>query len=340
MKHKLLSIPALLLLLFCAGLFSGCSQKDQNHTNIALRYQSFPFYKDYIALDTQHIGESLTKLEKKYPHFLNFYLDTVMSLNMHGQFSDTNKVFNSLLTFKDYRHLFDTVLQVFPNTKEQDQAIITAFKNLKYNDSSFRIPTKVYYFISYLNNSAFTYSDTVLGVGLDMFLGRNFKPYESVGIPAYATIRFTKENIPVWACRVVYENRFPFNPDNKNLLDLMVEKGKEIYFLKKCLPEIPEHLLLGFTEEQMKWCNENEALIYNFFIQHKLLYETRLQEIMRYVLDGPNTPGFAPESPGNLGTFIGWKIITDYAKNEKADLETVLKQQDPQLILREANYKP
>jgi hypothetical protein len=322
-------------------LFGSCHQKDHNHENMAIRYQSYPFYKDYIALDTKHIGASLTKLNNKYPRFLDFYLDTVMSLNIHGHYSDTNKVFNSLLTFKDYHHLFDTVLKVFPDTKEQDKEIETAFKNLKFADSNgFRIPTKVYYFISYLTNSAFTSSDTILGIGLDMYLGRNFKPYESVGIPAYATVRFTKENIPVWACRVVYENRFPFNPDNKNLLNLMIEKGKEIYFLKKCLPEIPERLLLGFTEEQMNWCDKNNALIYNFLIQNKLLYETRLQEIMRYVLDGPNTPGFAPESPGNLGTYIGWKIVTDYAENKKLDLESLLRQQNAQLILREANYKP
>jgi len=236
--------------------------------------------------------------------------------------------------------LFDTVLAVFPDTKAEDKAITAAFQNLKYYDSAFTIPTRTYYYISYLNLSALTHSDTVLGIGLDMFLGRNFAPYAAVGIPHYATVQFTKENIPVWACRVVYENRFPFEPDNKDLLDLMIAKGKEVYFLKKCLPDVPERLLLGFTEEQMAWCNQNEALIYNFFIRHKLLYETRLQEIMKYVLDGPGTPGFDPKSPGNLGTYIGWKIVSAYAGNQHADLETVLTQTNPQHILQQANYKP
>lgn len=329
-----------IFLLLCLGLLYSCSTETKNHEDISLRFKSFPFYKDFVGVDTNQVGSSLDELKRNYPQFLDFYLDTVMSLNMQGQYSDTNKVLNSLLTYKDYRNLFDTVLKVFPDTREEDKAIEQAFKNMKYYDSVFRIPTQVYYYISYLNLSAFTHSDTMLGIGLDMFLGRDFKPYASVGIPAYATIRFTKENIPVWACRVVYENRFPLVTDNKNLLDLMIAQGKEIYFLKKCLPDIPDRLLLGFTEEQMKWCNENETLIYNFLIQHKLLYETRLQDIMRYVLDGPTTPGFAPESPGNLGTFIGWKIVSDYAKRENATVEEILTQDDVQLILREANYKP
>lgn len=333
-------LKSALAAVLCLTLLYSCSERSQNHDNITIRYQSYPFYKDFIRIDTQHIGESLTKLEKKYPRFLNFYLDTVMSLGINGHYSDTNKILNSLLTFKDYRNLFDTVLKEFPNTRQQDEEIKAAFKNLKYYDSSFRIPTRVYYFISYLNQSAVTTSDTILGIGLDMFLGRDFKPYASVMIPNYATIRFTKDNIPVWACRVVFSNRFPFITDNKNLLDLMIEKGKEVYFLKKCLPDVPERLLLGFTADQMQWCNKNEALIYNAFIQNKLLYQTQLQDIMRYVVDGPTTQGFPPRSPGNLGTYIGWKIVTAYASNTKSNLETVLQQANTQLIFQKADYKP
>jgi len=179
-----------------------------------------------------------------------------------------------------------------------------------------------------------------LGIGLDMFLGRSFAPYASIGIPDYATIRFTRENIPVWACRTIYENRFPFEPDNKNLLEMMLERGKEIYYLKKILPDIPENLLLGYTPEQMKWCNDNEAAIYNFFIQNNLLYEHNLQQIVRYVMDGPSTAGFSGDSPGNLGSFTGWKIIEQFAAHKHLDMETVLTTRNAQQILQEARYKP
>lgn len=335
--HKIVKSIALFAVILTAA---ACSSSDNAHNDVHIRYQSYPFYRDFAMLDTQHVGRSLTQLKAKYPQFLDFYLDTVLSLNINGHYTDTSEVLNSLLTFKDYRHLFDTVQQVFPNTDAADAAIKAAFRNMKFHDSVFRIPTNVYYYVSYLHLSAFTKSDTVLGIGLDMFLGRNFKPYESVGIPDYATIRFTSENIPVWACKVVYENRFPFDPEGKDLLALMIEKGKEIYFLKRCLPDVPEQLLFGFTAAQMEWCRKNEVAIYNFFIQQKLFYQTRLQEIMRYVLDGPNTPGFPPEAPGNLGTYIGWQIVENYAKNHGGSMEDVLKSVNPQQILQEAAYKP
>lgn len=327
-------------LLIAGFMLGSCSNSNDNHKNVNIRFQSFPFYKDYIAIDTNHISESLEQLKKKYPNFLNIYLDKVMDLGGENQVLDTAKALSDFLTYKDYRNLFDTVVAVFPNTAQQDKAIKTAFKNLKYNDSAFIIPSRVYYYISYLSLAAFTESDTVLGIGLDMFLGQDFQPYSAVNIPKYATLQFTKENIPVWACRVVYQNRFPFNPENKNLLDLMIEKGKEIYFLKKCLPNIPERLFLGFTDKQMEWCKNNEVYIYNFFVQHQLLYETNLQDIMKYVQNGPNTSGFPPDAPGNLGTYIGWKIMTAYAGKEEGTLESLLQNKDAAQILHKAKYKP
>src|SRR5690606_32515602 len=108
----------LLCLLFCLNLLQSCSTQPQNHDNISLKFESLPFYKDFIAIDTNNVANSLTELKKNYPQFLDFYLDTVMSLDIKGQYSDTNELLNSLLTYKDYRSLFDTVGLVFPDTRE------------------------------------------------------------------------------------------------------------------------------------------------------------------------------------------------------------------------------
>lgn len=120
----------------------------------------------------------------------------------------------------------------------------------------------------------------------------------------------------------------------------MVEKGKEQYFLEKVLPDLADSIKFGYTSEQMQWAAANEAFIYNFFLQNNLLYEKNQQKIMRYVMEGPNTPGFPENSPGNLGTFIGWKIVQSYVKNARQPLKEVLQTTDAQRILNLANYKP
>lgn len=320
----------------------SCRPKD-GADKVSIEYRSHEFYKDYMALDTQNLTVGLKKLKQQYPAFTDFFYDTFLNVEMYGDYENPPALVRELLTEKDYRDLFVEVKKQFPNLKSENQALHTAFQRMKYYDSAFVVPTDVYFFVSYLQLSALIgQTDSVLGIGLDMFLGKDFAPYYSVNldIPEYELIRFSKENIPVWACRVIYENRFSFEPQGKRLIDLMLEKGKELYFLKKCLPDVPDRLLLGFTDEQMTWCEKNERGIYNFFLEHDLLYQRRLQDIMRYVVDGPYTPGLPPEAPGNVGTYIGWQIIEQFAQNEALDLESVLKEQNSQLILQKAQYKP
>src|SRR5690606_35723491 len=163
--------------------------------------------------------------------------DTLIGLGVHHRYSDTLSALKKYLSFDDYRNLFDTVNKAFPDTKEIDEQLREALRHIHDLDTGFILPNRVFYFVSGLSMSALTHHNTDLGIGLDMFLGRDFAPYASVGIPYYATIRFTKENIPVWACRAIYQNRFPFTYEDKSLLEMMIEKGKEIYFLQQALPD-------------------------------------------------------------------------------------------------------
>lgn len=338
--------PALLAFVFCIALSScggGAQQKAPDVSDMKIAYTSYPFYQDFSKLDPEHLADGLTALKAKYPGFLDFYLDTLISSGTEGQYNDTSAFLKSFLTHKDYRALFDTVNKAFPDTRKYDEQLKSAFRYIKHYDSSMTVPDKVYYFVSGLNlYTAVTHNDTDLGIGLDMFLGKSFEPYDRIQIPDYARVRFTAENIPVWAARAIYSNKYPWNPENQNLLELMIQRGKEIYFLEKVLPDVPRELLFGFTAEQLKWCSENEALVYNFFYQNKenLLFEKNMQKILRYTSDGPTTGGMPAESPGNTGSYIGWRIVQEYANRTNSSLKDILEAKDAQKILQAAQYKP
>lgn len=320
----------------------SCStQEERAIEQIQIEYQSFSLYKEIAALDTSNYTTGLQKLKSKYPDFLDFYLDTLAGLGLHHNYSPGNPAMISFLSHPDYRQLMDTVLQAFPDTEEQDAALQAMLQRSKYYLPEIGLPDRVYYFVSGLNlYSAVTRNDDQLGIGLDMFLGPHFKPYQSVGIPEYATIRFTPENIPVWAARTVFRNQYPYEPIGATLLDNIIRNGKEIYFLEKVLPDLQPELFLGYTSEQFQWCEEQEEMIYAFFIQNNLLYEKNPQKIMRYVTDGPATPGFPGISPGNLGAFIGWKIVRKFASSKGTDLGHLMAIDQAQTILNQANYRP
>ena len=73
-----------------------------------------------------------------------------------------------------------------------------------------------------------------------------------------------------------------------------------------------------------------------------VLYATDWQDIMRYVNDGPNSTGMPPESPGNIGSWIGWQIVKTYFdKHGNISLPQLLNDKiDAQTFLRESGYRP
>lgn len=341
--NRMLSYSGLLLTLLLA--FASCGEKANNSTPdvsaIQIDYKAYPFYKDYATLDPQHMAAGLERLKIKYPDFLDFYLDTLNNFDFRYEYNDTNRMLYDFLTMKDFRALLDTVNIAFPDTKKYDEQLQQTFRYIKYYDSSFSLPKNIYYFVSYLHGpNVALQSEKNLGIGLDMFLGQQFFPYAQLNKSDFETIRMTPDNIPVWVARIIYEDKYPFSPENKTLLEIMVEKGKALYFIEKTTPYLKEEIKFGYSPAQMSWCKKNEALIYNFFLQNNLLFENNLQKTMRYMSDGPSSPGMPAESPGNAGSFIGWRIVKQYAERNNVPMHTLLTTTDARKILEGAHYKP
>jgi hypothetical protein len=307
-------------------LFSHCDNNkspDVSTINVdlhAVRYDTLLY-----AIDTNNVKEGLLALSAAHPLFTEVF---TQDLTGWGIVNDTSTiVFNSArhyLTYKDYVNLQKTVLQKFPDTKKQDAELKKMFQYIKYYLPQYKIP-KLYYFNSGLNiYSAITF-DTLIGVGLDMYLGADFEFYPSVQLPKYQIARCTPEYIAPNVASNVYRLLFPFDNTGKNMLQSMIARGKEMYFLDQVLSQTEDSLKIGYTAAQLKWCEDNEKMIWNYFAQNNLLYSTEMRKYLAFVADGPSSQGFPSECPGNIGTFIGWQIVKDYCKkNPPKSLEKFL----------------
>ncbi|HRP90543.1 MAG TPA: hypothetical protein PKX92_10955 [Edaphocola sp.] len=343
--NKIHNIFYVLLAFFFLGSCKSNSQNDIDTSKINVAVSFKPFYLDFSTLDTNNFSAGILKLKDKYPQFLDFYLDTLLPFGaIKGQYSDAKIMapIRNILIYKDYVALTDTVIKVFPDTKKQDEKILEVLKRTKYYLPQVVLPREVVYMESMLNNwTAFIHNKT-LGIGLDMFLGPDFRPYETFSIPKFALINHTPECVPLWAAKALYMDAFPQEPaSRKSLLEIMIENGKEMLFLEKVLdPEFKQNLIFAYTPEQMKWVDANEALIFNLLIQQQLLYSKDVQSIMRYVTPGPNSAGFPAEAPGNIGTFIGYKILKAFETQTHKPLKEILTITDANQIFQQSKYKP
>lgn len=300
--------------------------------------------QDMLKLDTNNLAAGLVELNKKYPEFLNFYLDTIKGLGINHNYDNANPAVNeglrSFFSIADYRNLFDTINAHYPNTEKIDADLTKGFQYLKHYYPAYKIPPVVY-FNSFLANWGVVFDGKTIGVGLDMFLGANYPYYTSVGQPEYMFINFRPESIVPSVFSTIYTDIHPYEDEEKTLLDLMIQKGKQQYFIQKMLPFTTVEDRLGYTKDQLKWAEQNEAMIYNFFLDNNLMFEKNWTKMRRFVVYGPNTAGMPAESPGNIGTWLGLQIVKAYAKeNPSDDLDKMFNDKNAEQFLRKAKYKP
>lgn len=342
------SFSKIFLPLVLSAMLISCGEEEKTPdvSNIEVNITSKRLDKDLYDIDTNNIAAGLQQLESKYPQFLRFYLDTLMGFGVEGNYVEDNngiqKGVRTFLAHEDYRGVFDTVLARYPDTKAIEEKLIKGFKYLKYYDTTYEVP-EVIYIVTGLNNyGALTYGSDQLAIGLDMFLGADYPFYKSVGIPEYFSRQLNENYIPVATFRTIYREKHPFIPQNKVLLDMMIQAGKEMYFIEKVLPFVDKEVRFGYTKEQLKWCEENEAMIYDFFVRQELLYENNLQKVIRYVMEGPSATGMPDTSPGNIGSWVGLQIVKAYMKkhSDMSLQELLAEKKDPQAFLQESKYKP
>jgi hypothetical protein len=185
-----------------------------------------------------------------------------------------------------------------------------------------------------------------LGISLQFYLGPQFSIYndpyfiENVA-PAYRSRRFSKEYIIADGMQLIVDDLFPNKSAGKPLIEQMIERGKQWWLLDQFLPTTPDSVKTGYTKNQLDWCSSNEGLIWSYIIKNEDLRSVNPVTIQTYIGESPFTQGFSPEqSPGNIGQWIGWKIVKKFANNHSGMKPEEVMSTSATNILDGAKYKP
>ncbi|MGI9190872.1 MAG: hypothetical protein ACR2IL_02040, partial [Chitinophagaceae bacterium] len=337
-------LPSLLMVCYLWVGLLACTDSNSkvvDVSQVAVPYTAIRYDKLLQTCDTTRTLVWLDSVRNQHPDFTDIFFHEMAGFVNREDSNGVEKGMNYFLRQPDYVGLQDTVNLHFPNTDAIDADLKTLFQYVKYYFPKTKY-SKVYYFVSGLNQWSAVTVDTLIGVGLDMYLGQDYPFYASVQLADYQTARCVPAYIPINVAQVIAEDLFPIQPENKTLLDLMLLKGKQQLFLEYTLPKADEEKRYGYKPEQLAWCKENEAMVWHYFAKRNLLYSTQWQEMMRYVNDGPYSTGMPLESPGNIGTWVGHQIIKAYMKKhpEKTFVDIMAMKMDSQAFLRESGYKP
>ncbi|MCF8234222.1 MAG: hypothetical protein K9G67_10065 [Bacteroidales bacterium] len=287
--------------------------------------------KALFNINTDNLKPELGAIADEFAFFLKTDLQDSLNLIRIRDYINDPKI----------RELNNVVQEKYADLGWLEQELQKIFKYYKYHYRGFEAP-RVYSYISGMDvdSPPVIYIDSVMIIALDLFLGEAFDSYKKIGLPQYLTRRMQADFIKVEAARSLALNKLPLSP-SRTMLDEIILHGKLMYFIDACLPNTADSLKIGYTEDQIEWCRNNESQLWAFMIDKELLYSADYQNIKRFTMEAPFTSGFGHQSPGRIGIWIGWQIVREYMENKaEFKLDDLMHQTDAQTILRESGYKP
>lgn len=329
------TILLFLLVLFFISCSNDSLKIDTDSIDLTIKVNRFE--QDFFKLkQVQNLKSELSKLEAKYGEFYFRYINNIM------QFGDEkNPSFEigikGFLNDPDINAINKDVQEMYPDFNDLKANLTEAFKKYHFHFPKKKIPT----IVTFVSGFAFgiVATDSILGIGLDRYLGANCIYYNKMSWPKYITSKSQKKYIVTDAMRSWIGTEFEVNNSKKILLNEMIYQGKIMYALDATL-NTHDTLKIIYTKPQYDWAKFNEFEVWKYMIDKKVLFTSNASEFAKFLNDGPFTSGFPKESPPRLGVYIGWQIVRAYMKNNNVTLEELMKEQDAQKILNKSKYKP
>ncbi|NJM79604.1 MAG: gliding motility lipoprotein GldB [Flavobacterium sp.] len=267
----------------------------------------------------------LPNIKAKYPFlFPEQYQDSIW----------LNKISDPLL-----QELYTEVNKKYPKLNKLENELESFLKHVQYYYPEYKTP-RVITVISEVDLEAKAiYSNPFVFISLDCYLGKDH--------PFYAD--FTEyQRITLEENQILPDLVASFSADkiakisDRSLLSLMIYHGKELYMKDKLIPDYSDAAKIAYTQEQIKWCQENEYQMWSYFIENNLLYDANVKNEFRFINEAPFSKFYLEidnESPGRVGQWLGWQIVRSYMENNDVSLQDLLVT-DAKTIFERSKYKP
>tara|TARA_B100001093_G_scaffold218671_1_gene209678 strand:+ start:668 stop:1606 length:939 start_codon:yes stop_codon:yes gene_type:complete len=294
-------------------LFFGCKKEPVVNVDI------HRFEKEFYNSEKN----DLKKVIKKYPYLFpkNFAMDVWESYLI-----DSIRI----STYKKTLDIFDEI----PKIEEQ---ISMTFGLIHSFFPEFKNPKVVTLNSQDQYESRVIYTDSILLISLDQYLGFDYYPE----IPEYIARNMTKKYISNDVCEKISQ-KFISRPKDRSLIAEMIYHGKIIYLTNLFSPYNEDYIKFRSTKKKVNWAYDNERYIWGYFIENNFLFNTGNELKSRFITFSPFSKfnlDIDKFSPGSIGKWLGYRIVSSYMENNNVDIDQLI-EDDFYKIFSKSKYKP
>lgn len=268
---------------------------------------------------------AIPNLKKKYPYLFP------------EQFSDS--IWKAKLTDTIQLEISEEVDKAFGNFDGESKDLESLFQHIVYYFPNYKIPKVVTLTSDVRYNDRIILADTLLLIGLDNYLGKDHRFYQS--IQRYIAAGLDKKYLTSDVASA-FAKKVLRRPTDRTFLSRIIYYGKELYLKDKLLPTESDAQKIGYSEDEMDWAIMNEEQIWRYFVERELLYSTDSQLDRRFLDPAPFSKfqlELDSESPGRLGRYMGWQIVRAFMEKNDVGIHELLDMRADE-ILKRSNYKP
>ncbi|WP_441656223.1 gliding motility protein GldB-related protein [Fibrella aquatica] len=235
--------------------------------------------------------------------------------------------------------LYEQTQTEFGDASRLANELSEAFTNIKRDYPDFKSP-RVATFITGFMGPDLIVTDSLILIGLDYFAGPTAK-YRPRGdeFPQYVLRRYAQPYIVPTIVRLLSDQFNQQDRDDQSLLADMVYNGKGLVFTRIMLPEVPDSVIIGYTDRQLTETFNAQDQVWAHFIDNQLLYQTNPDIKKRYMGERPFTAEIGNRCPGRIGDWLGWRIASRYYDVQKSSVPDLMKYADARRLFQESGYK-
>ena len=332
--QKTLTLCGIIALAFC-----GCNRTSSgmNDDSIGIHLNRFDTVL-FRWIDTDD-PESLQTLINDYPRMLAmlsnalFKTNTLDSADFLSQMKNYYAEPALKALYKDAIDLFDANS---PAIMQIEKELSHGFMQLRRMLPAMQTPA-FYMHVSGLRQNMIV-ADSLLSFSIDKYLGADYPLYKDhfynyqlkSMVPGYVV----KDGLYAWLT-----SDYPFRGQHDVLLERMIYEGKIVCILVRAGYGYSCQHVMSLTDSEYKWCLKNESAIWKTIVERRHLETPDRVTVSKYFQSAPAV-FISDEAPGNLGTFIGYRIVERYMKQTKTNCETLLNNSDARDIFKKSKYKP